>query len=404
MNNQKLIFEQYIQAPISQIYLAFTNATALREWLCDIATIDPKPDGRIYLAWDSGYYTSGEYTETIPNEKVSFNWRGKGDPGRSCVDIIIEEQNGGARLRLEHTIPEQGADWQKTVEAIQKGWRDSLENLASTLETGLDLRFVRRPILGIQISDFNQEIAQSLGVPVDRGLRLDTVIEGMGAQLAGLQAGDVLISLDGFELASFTDLRAAMSGKIAGDQVGIVFYRGAERMETIMELSERPMQEIPTTSAELANAEKETWEKESNALNVIFGNINETEASRKPSPNEWSVKEILAHLIQGQRFWQNNVVEIVSMQERWTDNWAGNPDFQVQATLDALPTLAMLLETYKSSRNETIALYARLPEEFVQRKSGYWRLAFNAFETPTHFDAHLDQMRTTVAAIKDAGG
>jgi uncharacterized protein YndB with AHSA1/START domain len=41
MDDQKLIFEQYIQAPISQIYLAFTNSTALREWLCDIATVDP---------------------------------------------------------------------------------------------------------------------------------------------------------------------------------------------------------------------------------------------------------------------------------------------------------------------------------------------------------------------------
>jgi uncharacterized protein YndB with AHSA1/START domain len=401
MDGQKLIFEQYIQAPISQIYLAFTNSTALREWLCDIATVDPKPDGRIYLAWDSGYYTSGEYKEVIPDEKISFYWRGKGDPGRSSVDITIEAQNGGARLRLEHTIPDETPEWQSTVDEIQKGWRDSLENLASTLETGLDLRFVRRPMLGIQISDFNQEIARSLGVPVDRGLRLDVVSEGMGAELAGLISGDVIVGLDGFELGSFGDLRSALSGKRAGDQVQIDFYRGPERMETIMELSQRSLQEVPTTRDQLAMSEKMIWEKECAELDLILKGITELEASRKPAANEWNVKEILAHLLEGERHWQHKVVEIVSMQESWIDDWAGNPDFQVQAIVAAIPTFAELLESYKSSRKETIELYAHLPEEFVQRKIGYWRIAFNAVETPTHFDTHLDQIRATIALVKD---
>ena len=54
-----LTFEQTIQAPIDQVYRAFTNATALREWLCDTATVDARPGGRVYLAWISNYYRRG---------------------------------------------------------------------------------------------------------------------------------------------------------------------------------------------------------------------------------------------------------------------------------------------------------------------------------------------------------
>jgi hypothetical protein len=38
--------EKSINASPSQIYYAFTNSTALREWMCDFATTDPKAGGR----------------------------------------------------------------------------------------------------------------------------------------------------------------------------------------------------------------------------------------------------------------------------------------------------------------------------------------------------------------------
>ena len=63
MSQNDLRFDQAINAPPTQVYNAFTNATALKEWLCDVATVKPKPGGRMYLAWNDGYYCSGEFTD-----------------------------------------------------------------------------------------------------------------------------------------------------------------------------------------------------------------------------------------------------------------------------------------------------------------------------------------------------
>ena len=42
----------------------------------------------------------------------------------------------------------------------------------------MDLRFIRRPMLGVSLSHFSPEIATKLGIPVDHGIRLDGVLEG----------------------------------------------------------------------------------------------------------------------------------------------------------------------------------------------------------------------------------
>ena len=58
---QKVLLQRELKADVQQVYQAFTNATVLREWFCDIATVSPNSGGRIYMAWDDGYYTSGYY-------------------------------------------------------------------------------------------------------------------------------------------------------------------------------------------------------------------------------------------------------------------------------------------------------------------------------------------------------
>ena len=72
-------FEQMIKTPPAQVYTAFTNATALREWMCDVATLIPRAGGRVYLYWNSGYYSAGEYSHLEPDRCVDFTWQGRGE-------------------------------------------------------------------------------------------------------------------------------------------------------------------------------------------------------------------------------------------------------------------------------------------------------------------------------------
>lgn len=67
-----VILSIQVKAPIIEVYRSFTNATVFNEWLCDFATAIPRQGGRLYLYWNSGYFTSGEYIRVDPREGVEF--------------------------------------------------------------------------------------------------------------------------------------------------------------------------------------------------------------------------------------------------------------------------------------------------------------------------------------------
>ncbi len=49
---QSLEYQRTVNAPVAEAYRAFTRATPLRDWLCDVALADARPGGRIYLWWN----------------------------------------------------------------------------------------------------------------------------------------------------------------------------------------------------------------------------------------------------------------------------------------------------------------------------------------------------------------
>ena len=400
MTSQTFKFIKVAKATPSMAYNAFSNATALKEWLCDVATVLPRVGGRVFLAWNSGYYTCGEYTALETDRKVSFSWRGRSDPSASQVRVSIDQVNEGTRITLEHTVDSEGEAWAESIREIEDGWKGSLENLVSVLETGEDLRLTLRPMLGITITDFNAEIAAKEGIPVSNGMRLDGVIDGMGAKAAGLMPNDVIVAMAGRDIRDYADLATALQRKKAGDVVDVEIYRGSEKMTLAMQLSRRPIPAIPTSIAGLSQALRERWRKIEVEADAFFMDVTEEQASFKPSPEEWSVKEILAHFIQGERGYQNYICGIVDGQEQWSDDFGGNQYAYIKATVSMYPTLPELLVEFKRSHLETIALFENLPENFVERKGSYWRVAHNALEDPYHFHTHLGQMRAVLEAAR----
>jgi uncharacterized protein YndB with AHSA1/START domain len=403
MAEKYLKFETFIPAHPEQVFHAFTNASALREWLCDLATVDPRPGGRMYLYWNSGYYSSGEYLTIESDQQIGFSWCGRSDPGRSQVHLHIEQQETGTRLILEHEVPKDGPEWDKTITEIEKGWQDSLENLASVIDTGMDLRYINRPMLGIYLSDFNAELAEKLGVPVTKGMRIDSIAEGLGAQAAGLRNNDVIVRIAGQETSNFFAIPAIMEGRSAGEWVQVEFYRGAELMSVSMELSRRQMPEIAATPEALAQAVEVIYDRCVALLDKTFTGVSYSEADFHPSKGEWNAKEVLAHLIVTERNNQFDIADRISGFERWADDWTGNVPAQVQATVVAFPTLAELLDELKRLYIETAALLRRLPQSFVERRGSYWQVAFSYTQDRTHLDEHIEQINAAIEAARKSG-
>lgn len=401
MSQDILKFEQTVKTPVSRVYQAFTNATYLREWLCDVSTVNPKPGGRIYMAWNNGYYSCGEYTALEEDQSIAFTWHGRGEPGQTEVKIDLTNLNGSTLVTLLHGGIGTGEAWENTRQEIQDGWQTSLENLASVLETGEDLRFILRPMLGITLNDFNAEIANQLEIPVKRGIRVDDTVDGMGAQKAGLQSDDVIVAIAGKKADDFASLSYALNGLKAGEIVEVEFYRGPELIKVMMELSRRPLPDVPETTSELAKAVEVRYREMQKQLETFLDGVTEEEASYKISPEEWNVKEVLAHLLQGERFYHFYIAELVSGQERWADDYAGNLQAAIDATVTVFPTLEKIYAELKRIRQETVVLFNKLPASFAEQKGSFWRLAYGALEQPYYHDnAHIEQMKNSIEAAR----
>lgn len=398
--SRTLTFEQTVPAPPDAVYHAFTNSSALREWLADMATTVPRQGGRFYVAWNDGFYAAGSFLTLQPHEEIAFSWQGRGQPAPVTVRVsLAPEGEAGTRVLLRVEGFGEGETGDVTAAATEKDWRASLENLASVLGTGEDLRFTRRPMLGIMVGEFNEKVAAELGVPVTAGIRLDGLVEGMGAAAAGLQAGDVVVAIGDSDVSDWPTLAAALSGQRAGDTVEVTYYRGPEKQSTAMTLSGRPIPQLPATLKELADAARERFRQIAVELDSFFEGVGDSAALFKPGPDEWSAAEVLAHILQGERYRHFWLAELAGGHEGWHDDWGGNVHAQVAATVRAYPTVNALLDELKRHHLETVAFIEQMPAEFANRRGSFWRLAYELLDTPLHHREHLEQMR---AAIEQA--
>lgn len=81
-----------------------------------------------------------------------------------------------------------------------------------------------------------------LGIAIDRGfggpgVRLDAVSPGMGAEKAGLQKGDVILSMDGEDLTTAMAFVEALVAKKAGDTIRLTVTRGEKRFDADVTLT-----------------------------------------------------------------------------------------------------------------------------------------------------------------------
>ncbi|MBQ3461384.1 MAG: trypsin-like peptidase domain-containing protein [Solobacterium sp.] len=85
-------------------------------------------------------------------------------------------------------------------------------------------RVTNRPMLGVYIQTLQQDTQK-----YKAGVYIQDTISGGGAEKAGLKALDRIISVDGQEITSYTDLSKVLRGKQIGDTVKVVIERDGEQ-------------------------------------------------------------------------------------------------------------------------------------------------------------------------------
>ncbi len=102
---------------------------------------------------------------------------------------------------------------------------------------------VRRGLLGVMISDINQEIAEQLGLEISKGALIQEVSPDSAAEDAGLEAGDVIIQVNDSDIDNATDLRNAIGLKRSGEKVEIKIVRNNKELKKSAKLGELVAQE-----------------------------------------------------------------------------------------------------------------------------------------------------------------
>jgi uncharacterized protein YndB with AHSA1/START domain len=373
-----------------QTYRMFTNSTSLREWLADEALATPLPGGRLYLSWSDGYQSAGKFKKLEPGESILFTWHGSDEKEATKVRVDFEPVESGTLVTIRHTGFTDDKAGRRAASALQAAWESSLENLASVTQDGADLRLTRRPMLGVFVEE---EIAADPAPDrgATSGVRLGGVVDGMGADKAGLRGGDVIVSLGGLPVRSFAEMRVAASAHRAGDAVEVEFYRDAEPHKTQMELSGRSIPDLPNSPSGLAAMVGEGYRSFQDKLVSALNGISEEEANRAPSEGEWSVREVLAHLIMGEVDSQALLIEEIDGVERLYDQGFGNSHLRTRVSAASYPDTWAMVDALRRAMAETVGLLSALPEDL--RRSAFWRIAFGYSQGWDHFDEHIDQMK-----------
>jgi serine protease Do/serine protease DegQ len=136
-------------------------------------------------------------------------------------------------------------------------------NMASNLvEQILEFGEVRRGMLGVQGGELTSELAEAFGYETNHGAFVSQVVPGSAAEQAGIEAGDIIISVDGKKIRSFSELRAKIATLGAGKTVSLGILRDGDSLDISAELQESSQSRLSAenlhkalTGAELTNTD-----------------------------------------------------------------------------------------------------------------------------------------------------
>ncbi|UII33747.1 Do family serine endopeptidase [Fulvivirga ulvae] len=136
---------------------------------------------------------------------------------------------------------------------------------------------VQRGWLGVQIRNINSQFAREQDLNVISGAYIDRIDPKSGAKEAGIEEGDVIVSIDGRDINNTTQLIGYIGSKRPGDKINVTVNRSGKEItynvtlknrEGNTEVVKKEREEILTVlGAELENIDKATLKR----LNISSG-------------------------------------------------------------------------------------------------------------------------------------
>jgi Do/DeqQ family serine protease len=123
---------------------------------------------------------------------------------------------------------------------------------------------IRRGSLGIRGQDVTSDLTEAMKLKVSRGAFINEVMPDSAAAKAGLESGDVIVSMNGYKINSFQELRAKVATLGAGREAKLGILRDGKERSVTVKLQEQSSGQVAASQmhpmlegAELSNTDGE---------------------------------------------------------------------------------------------------------------------------------------------------
>ena len=120
------------------------------------------------------------------------------------------------------------------------GYAISSNGASAIIEELVQKGYVVHPWLGVVLQTVDQWLVAKYELAVDKGVFVTEVAPDSPADKAGLQAGDIIVSIDDTEISTAQDLIQVILSSQIGQELEITFWRGETENTTTAILAERP--------------------------------------------------------------------------------------------------------------------------------------------------------------------
>ncbi len=203
-----------VAVPVAKAWAAFADEQEREAWM------GTRPAGL-----ELGEIKVGDVE---PHRRLSWSQSQPGLDGWYETTVTFEEVSSGTRITIVRSGFGDSEAWLHYAENTTRGWDEMIADLILYLETGVrgSRHFSMRSGLGATMLDSGP------------GVRITHVVPGGFAAEAGMQAGDLLLRLNGASVLHLSDVGFAGREHAPGEVIEAQYVRGGEVLRGRAPLSE----------------------------------------------------------------------------------------------------------------------------------------------------------------------
>lgn len=127
-----VVVERTLNAPIARVWKALTDANQMRQWYFDLKEFKPQVGFEFEFVVEhegNRYHHLCQVTDVVPQKKIAYSWRYKGEPGDSLVTFELFGEGNKTRVKVTHTGIE---TFPKTPAYARKNFEDGWTAIIGT--------------------------------------------------------------------------------------------------------------------------------------------------------------------------------------------------------------------------------------------------------------------------------